>query len=103
MELDVIFISESWERENKTLEQIIELDDYTIVSNVFQRKGIGGRPAIIANNKKFQVQNITNTLVQIPWGVEAVWRILTPPNVTQNSKIRKIICCSFYSKPESRK
>ena len=103
MELDVIFISESWERENKTLEQIIELDDYTIVSNVFQRKGIGGRPAIIANNKKFQVQNITNTLVQIPWGVEAVWCILTPPNVTQDSKIKKIACCSFYSKPDSNR
>lgn len=34
-------MSESWERENKTLDQIIELE------NVHQRTAIGGRPAII--------------------------------------------------------
>ena len=102
-EVDVIFLSESWERENLTLDQIIKLEDHEVISNVNQRIGAGGRPAIIANKKKFDVQNVTNNLIQIPWGVEAVWSILTPKNVTHDSKIRKIACCALYSKPDSRK
>ena len=48
--MDVVFISESWERENLTLEKIINLEDHTVISNVNQRKGNGGRPASIANS-----------------------------------------------------
>ena len=102
-EIDLLFMSESWERDNLTLDKIIKLDDFEIISNVSQRKNPGGRPAIIVNKRKFQVQNITNTLVQIPWGVEAVWSILTPKNVSNDSKIQKIACCAFYSKPGSKK
>ena len=101
--VDLLFMSESWERDYLTLDEIIKLDDHTIISNVSQRKGTGGRPAIFVNNKKFDVQNVTNTLVQIPWGVEAVWCVLTPKNVTNNSKIQKIACCAVYSKPSSKK
>ena len=99
----MIFISESWERENKTLDKIIQLEDHTIISNVFQRKGAGGRPAIVANHKKFQIQNLTNDLIQIPWGVEAIWCLLTPKGVTRDSKIQKIACCAIYCKPNSNK
>ena len=101
--VDVLFLSESWERENLPLEDIIHLEDHVIVSNVHQRKGMGGRPAIIANSQKFHVQNLTNTVIQIPWGVEAVWCILTPKNITHDSRIQKIACCAIYSKPNSNK
>ena len=70
--VDVVFMSESWERENLPLKDIIKLEDHTVIANVHQRSGMGGRPAIIANNKKFQIQNLTNSVVQVPWGVEAV-------------------------------
>ena len=86
-EVYLLFLSESWERENETLDQIIELDNHTIISNVYQRTGIGGRPAILVNTSKYQVQNITNTLINIKWGVEAVWCLLTPKNASNNSKI----------------
>ena len=102
-EIDLLFMSESWERDYLTLDEIIKLEDHVVVSNVSQRRGKGGRPAIIANQTKFDVQNVTNTLIQIPWGVEAVWCVLTPKNVQQNSKIQRIACCSLYSKPDSRK
>ena len=102
-EVDLLLMSESWERDNLTLEQIIRLENHTIISNVSQRTGKGGRPAIFANNRKYDVQNITNTLIQIPWGVEAVWCLLTPKNVTNDSKIQKIAVCALYSKPDSRK
>ena len=102
-ELDCIFMSESWERDYLTLDKVIKLDDHIVISNVSQRKGKGGRPAIIANSRKYEVQDITNNLIQIPWGVEAVWCILTPKNITHDSKIQKIACCALYSKPDSRK
>ena len=52
--------------------------------------------------KKFAVQNITNTLITIKWGVEVVWCILTPINITSTSKIIKIACASVYYKPGSK-
>ena len=102
-ELDSIFISESWERDDLTLDKVIKLDDHIIISNVSQRRGKGGRPALIVNKQKYTVQNLTNTVINIPWGVEAIWCVLTPKNVTNDSKIQKIACCSLYSKPDSRK
>ena len=101
--VDLICMSESWEREELPLDQIIEIDDYKVIFNVHQRKGKGGRPAIIANTKQFVVENLTNTIVDIPWGVEVVWASLTPKNVSNASKIQKIIVASVYSKPDSRK
>ena len=83
--VDLLFMSESWERESLTLDDIIKLDDHQVIANVFQRRGMGGRPAIIVNKKKYDVQDVTNTLIQIPWGVEAVWCVLTPKNVSQDS------------------
>ena len=101
-QVDLVFMSESWEREELTLENIINLEDHVIISNVHQRRGRGGRPAIIVNNKKYIVENITNKLLQVKWGVEAVWCILTPKNITNDSKIQKIACASIYCKPGSK-
>ena len=36
-DLDVIFLSESWEREHLQLDEIIDLEDHTVISNVHQR------------------------------------------------------------------
>ena len=33
--------------------------------------------------------------------MEAVWAILTPKNISNDSKIQKIACCALYSKPKS--
>ena len=101
--VDAIFMSESWERNNFTLDKVIHLEDHVVISNVSQRKGCGGRPALIVNKSKYEVENVTNTLIQIPWGVEAVWGIITPKNINQTSKIKKIACCALYSKPNSKK
>ena len=55
-DVDLICMSESWEREELTLDEVIQIEDFDIVSNVHQRTGVGGRPAIIANSKKFVVE-----------------------------------------------
>ena len=45
---------------------------------------------------------MTQSLIEIPWGVEATWALITPKNLTNNSMIKHIAVCSFYSKPRSR-
>ena len=102
-EVDLVCMSESWERENLTLEKVIKIDDFKVISNVSQRKGNGGRPAIIVNSKKYHVENLTQTVVSIPWKVEAVWAVITPKNVNNASKVQKIVIGSIYCKPNSRK
>ena len=101
LQVDLLFMSESWERENQTLDQIIELENYQIISNVHQRTGRGGRPALIINNSKYHVENLTNTFINIPWGVEITWALLTPKHVTPRSIVKKIAVASIYSKPNS--
>ena len=102
-EIDVIFMSESWERDVKDLEKLINLDTHQVVSNYSQRRGMGGRPAIFVNKQKFVVKDLTNTLIQIPWGVEVVWTLLSPKASSPDSKIRRIACCAIYSRTGSRK
>ena len=102
-EIDCIFMSESWERPNQPLESIMNLPNFKIISNPHQRKGIGGRPALIINSSKYHVKNLTQSLIEIPWGVEATWAIISPKNITSDSIIQRIALCSFYSKPDSRK
>ena len=109
-EIDLVFISESYERsyynkkgESQTLTDVIKIDNYEVISNPFQRKYKGGRPALVINKNKYIVQNLTQSEINIPWGVEIVWAVLTPLNVTKESSIKKIIVGSLYCKPSSRK
>ena len=103
LKVDLLFMSESWERENLTLDNIIKLENYQVISNVHQRTGRGGRPALIINDRKYHVENLTNTLISIPWGVEITWAMLTPKQVTPRSIVKKIAVASIYSKPNSVK
>ena len=71
-EIDLALISESHEREGHPLVDKLQMDDFEVISNVHQRRGKGGRPALIVKKAKFHILNVTNTLINIPWGVEAV-------------------------------
>jgi exonuclease III len=99
--IDIVCMSESWERENKPMTEALDLEDYEIISSLHQRKNKGGRPAIFVKKAKYQINDLMEH-VKIPWGVEAVWTVLTPKNVTNTSKIKKIIIGSIYSKPNSK-
>ena len=70
-----------------------------VIYNVHQRQGKGGRPALIINKKKYQVQNLTQSVIDIPWGVEVVWALLTPLHTQTDSTIQKIVCGAIYLKP----
>ena len=101
-EIHCVFLSESWERPEFDLSKLIDIEGYTVISNPHQRKGKGGRPALIINTKHYNVRNITNTLITIPWGCEAIWALISPKNARNTSKIQNIALCSIYSKPDSR-
>ena len=55
------------------------------------------------NTEQYNVQDLTNTLVDIPWGVEVTWAIITPKNVSADSMVQNIVLGSIYSKPNSKK
>ena len=69
-EIDLAFISESHDRENRKLEDNIGLENHVVISNIHQREGKGGRPALIVNISKYDVQNLTNSVIQVTWGVK---------------------------------
>ena len=52
LDVDVCCMSESWDRQNMGLEDVIQMDGYQIVKNVLQRSGKGGKPALIIKNEK---------------------------------------------------
>ena len=85
------------------MEENIHLENHVVISNISQRQGKGGRPALIVNEKMFNVQNLTNTVIDLPWGVEVTWALLTPKNVSNDSIVQNIVCGAIYSKPNSKK
>ena len=38
--IDVAFVSETWERENLPLPELIKLPNHTVISNDYQRKAL---------------------------------------------------------------
>ena len=43
-DIDCAFISESFDRENKKLEENFILENFKVISNIFQRREVGGCP-----------------------------------------------------------
>ena len=72
-DVNIICMSESWEREDTSIEKLLNLEKYEIISNSHQRRGKGGRPVLIVNRQKYHLENLRNSLVNIPLGVEVVW------------------------------
>ena len=101
---DVICISESWERSNLTLDELLQLEDYEIISNVKQRNFKGGKPAILVNKKKYHVKALCPDPITVPIGVECVWSLINSKNSKVKSKTKYIaIAAIYYRGPKSTK
>ena len=89
----------------KKLEDHMNLPTHQVISNIHQRpkSQSGGRPAIIANKNKYMVEDLTNTRVNIPRGVETTWALLTIKDASKDSIVKRIILGAIYVKPNSRK
>ena len=103
-EADVICVSESWERDNYSLKDLLQLSTYEVITNVVQRDFSGGKPAIIINLEKFHVKPLCPDPITVPIGVECVWALITPKKRSPKSKIQHIAVASIYYRgPKSTK
>ena len=101
---DLITISESWERENLPLSELLQLENYRVITNVKQREFKGGKPAILVNEDKFYVKELCPDPITVPVGVECVWALLTPKHTSPQSKVKYIAVASIYYRgPKSTK
>ena len=101
--VDISFLSEVWEKKENMkhqskIEELLELKGISYIST--PRPGLkrGGGSAIAACPKKFSLVKLN---IEIPKCLEVVWGLLRPRKVL--GKLRKIIICSFYSPPRSKK
>ena len=100
---EIIFLSEVWEkRENKShkhkIEELLEMSNISYISTPRQGSKRGGGAAIAISSNKFSVKKLN---IFIPTPLEIVWAMLRP--IEHTGDIRKIILCSLYSPPNSRK
>ena len=100
---EVIFLCEVWEKSEskkhrEKLEELFEMQNIQYFST--PRPGVkrGGGAAIAIHSDKFQVSKLN---ISIPKPLEIVWGLLRPLHHT--GVVRKVILCSFYSPPNSRK
>ena len=100
---DVICMSESWSRDNKPLEELLDLPNYQIISNVKQREFKGGKPAIFVNENKYIVKRLCPDIITVPIGVEAVWALVTPKKQSCNKFKYIAVCSVYYRGPKSTK
>ena len=99
-------VSESWERENLPLKEIIQIENYKVITNVLQRTNRGGKPALIISEKLFHIKELCPNPITVPVGVEAVWALLKPKNKFQDKTIvqgnilkRKSLFLTIWQKP----
>ena len=95
-EADVVTISESWERDNFSLEQLLQLENYRVITNVKQREFKGGKPFILINDEKYHIKELCSEPITVPIGVEAVWALLTFKKKNPLSKVKHIAIGSIY-------
>ena len=95
-EADCIMMSESWEREDFSLKQLLNLENYEIITNVHQRDAVGGKPAILIKTENYVVTNLCPKVITVPTGVEAAWALIVPKVKNSKNKIKFIALCSVY-------
>ena len=101
--VEVAIVSETWERQRQSLEELLSTDHYQIISycrkKLTNNRQPGGGCAIIYNNDRFVVEPLE---IQVPENVEAVWALFTPKTVSSNSRVKKIAVGSVYVSPKSQ-
>ena len=99
--IQAAFCCEIWEKsENKQhqfqIENMLETDGLKYISTP-RPTGWGGA-AIIVNQEHFTLEKLN---IFVPNNLEIIWGIMKPKEET--ARYKKIILCSFYSPPNSRK
>ena len=97
------FLVEIWQKtESKKhqfkIEELFEMRGIKYISTPRPGNRRGGGAAIAANSENF---TLTKLNIFIPNNLEVVWGLLKPSFVS--GKVNKIIVCSFYCPPKSKK
>ena len=100
---EICFLSEVWEKqENKKHKQkiveMLEMSNISYISTPRPGAKRGGGAGIAINTNRFSVTKLDIT---IPKPLEIVWAMLRP--IEHTGVIRRIILCSLYSPPNSKK
>ena len=78
------------------IEKLLEMNGLKYIST--PRPTDWGGAAIIVNQRKFSLEKIN---IFIPHNLVIIWGLLKPKSV--EAKFKKIILCSYYSPPNSKK
>ena len=81
-DIQLAHISESWDREKWPISDLLkdlERKNFTIIANVHQRKGRGGRPILIVKNDNFEILG----------GLKLFGAALPPKMLTMTQKFRR--------------
>ena len=92
----LICISESWSRENLPLQELVQIEGFEVVTNVKQRSGRGGKPALLVDTRQFHVIKLCPNPITVPVEVEAVWVLIKPKQTHKQNKNNYIAICSYY-------
>jgi hypothetical protein len=95
-ESDLIFMSETWDRVHQPLENLIQIENYKVLTAVNPRNFKGGKPALIINEEKYFITPLNPDPVTVPDGVEAVWALITPKDMKTNNQFSHIAVASIY-------
>ena len=66
------------------------------MKNVKQRKGRGGKPALVISEKHFFIKELCPDIITVPNKIEAVWALLTPKTGGSTANIKHIAVCAYY-------
>ena len=72
LEVGICCISESWDRQENGIEEIIRLENYRVIKNVVQRDGRGGKPVLVISEKDYFITPLCPDIITVPPKVEAV-------------------------------
>jgi hypothetical protein len=101
--LSLSFLTEVWQKsENKKhqfkIEELLELKGLKYISTPRPGTRRGGGAALVVDTENFSISKLN---ISIHNNLEIVWGLVKPYEITE--KISKIIVCSFYCPPKSKK
>ena len=99
--IQAAFCCEIWEKREKKqhqleIEKMLEIDGLKYISTP-RPSGWGGA-AIIVNQEFFTLEKLN---INIPEKLEIIWGLMKPKS--ESARYKKIVVCSFYSPPRSRR
>ena len=98
--IEIAIISETWERQELSLDNLLNLHQYKVISYRRPKRKAnrqpGGGAAIVYNDYRFMVSEID---FPVPHGVEIVWALVKPKQTVGN--VQKIAIASVYIRPSS--